>query len=132
MRAGLAILIAAAACRVGAEPAVEVFTDSKAFAVTGAEAFGATLYDLAGLRRWAAALRRTLPTDPAGADAGARAALATAAGPAAQVLAGLAKAADYRLAKVPAIVLGHGEAVVYGITDVREAVDLYRRWKEGA
>ena len=35
----------------------------------------------------------------------------------------------YELDRHPAVVFNHGEAVVYGVTDLKAAVDYYQRWK---
>jgi integrating conjugative element protein (TIGR03757 family) len=39
---------------------------------------------------------------------------------------GLAKSLAYELDRFPAIVFNHGQAVVYGVTDLKEALDLYQ------
>ena len=48
-----------------------------------------------------------------------------------RVALGLSKAVQYGIDRYPAIVLD-GEAVIYGVTDVEEAVRLYRRWQEAS
>ena len=47
-----------------------------------------------------------------------------------QAAIGLAKAVQYGVDRYPAIVFD-GVAVVYGVTDIREALHRYRRWREG-
>ena len=43
---------------------------------------------------------------------------------------GLAKAAQYGVDRYPAIVFD-GEVAIYGVTDIGEALDRYRLWREG-
>jgi integrating conjugative element protein (TIGR03757 family) len=43
---------------------------------------------------------------------------------------GLAKAMQYGVDRYPAIVFD-GEVVIYGITDIREALHRYKQWREG-
>ncbi len=47
-----------------------------------------------------------------------------------QATLGLLKAREYNLDRYPAIVFNQGEAVLYGLTDLRRAVEVYRRWRE--
>jgi integrating conjugative element protein (TIGR03757 family) len=130
MRRGRALWFLAAwgAARVQGEPAIEVFTDATRFKVTSAGA--ATVYDLSAPRRLAADLGRGLPRDPAAAEAIARARIADAAGSLRAAYEGPTRALRYGLAKLPAVVFGEGRAVVYGVTDVAEAIRWYRRWQE--
>ena len=44
---------------------------------------------------------------------------------------GLTKAMQYGIDRYPAIVFD-GEAVVYGMTDLTEAIHRYRQWREAA
>ena len=44
---------------------------------------------------------------------------------------GLIKAMQYGIARYPAIVFD-GEAVLYGVTDLTEAIHRYRQWREAA
>jgi integrating conjugative element protein (TIGR03757 family) len=44
---------------------------------------------------------------------------------------GLLKARQYSLQKLPAVVFD-GQAVIYGITDLSQALSHYRRWQVGA
>ena len=41
---------------------------------------------------------------------------------------GLIKSLHYQLDRYPAIVFNQGQAVIYGVTDLREAVQTYQRW----
>ena len=43
---------------------------------------------------------------------------------------GLAKAMQYGIDRYPAIVLD-GEVAIYGVTDIREALQRYQQWQEG-
>jgi len=43
---------------------------------------------------------------------------------------GLAKAMQYGVDRYPAIVF-NGEVAIYGVTDIGEALDRYRLWREG-
>lgn len=43
---------------------------------------------------------------------------------------GLAKAVQYGIDRYPAIVFD-GEVVIYGMTDIREALRQYQQWREG-
>lgn len=43
---------------------------------------------------------------------------------------GLAKAVQYGVGRYPAIVFD-GEVVIYGVTNIREALQRYRQWREG-
>ena len=43
---------------------------------------------------------------------------------------GLAKAMQYGVDRYPAIVFD-GEVVIYGVTDIREALHRYKQWREG-
>lgn len=40
---------------------------------------------------------------------------------------GLAKSLAYELDRFPAIVFNHGQAVIYGVTDLKDALALYQR-----
>jgi integrating conjugative element protein (TIGR03757 family) len=42
---------------------------------------------------------------------------------------GLAQALHYGIDRTPAIVFD-GQAVIYGVTDVDEAIERYTRWRE--
>ena len=42
---------------------------------------------------------------------------------------GLAKAMQYGIDRYPAIVLD-GEVAIYGVTDIREALQRYQQWQE--
>lgn len=91
-------------------------------------------YEIDGVERLERFLSDGLPNNP---EAAKRVALARIAeldearmSAVEQGTLGLAKAAQYGLDRYPAIVF-NGEAVVYGITNVKAAVDLYQAWREG-
>lgn len=39
-------------------------------------------------------------------------------------------AKKYQLTQLPAIIFGHGQAVVYGVTDINQALTYYRLWRQ--
>lgn len=129
----LSVVAVGFATALGAEApgpsAIEIFTDSTAFRPVGAGRF--PVYDLSAPRRWEAGLGRGLPASPAAAAALAKSRIAASQDALRAAFAGQAKAADYGITKVPAVVFDRGAAVVYGSTDVGAALALYRRWREG-
>ncbi len=42
---------------------------------------------------------------------------------------GLIKALSYRIDRYPAVVFDNGQAVIYGVTDLEQALHHYRRWR---
>ena len=116
---------------------VEVFTDPAMFPVvtgnittTGAGS-QIIIHDLSARKRLLDEISQGLPSDPAQAKTLAMARLN--AGDfrqrlvAAEVDAALAT--QYGIVKLPAIVFDRGAAVAYGLTDVGQAFELYRRWQ---
>jgi len=116
---------------------VEVFTDPAMFPVvtgnittTGAGS-QIIIHDLSARKRLLDEISQGLPSDPAHAKDMAMARL-NAGGfrqrlVAAEVDAALT--AQYGIVKLPAIVFDRGAAVAYGLTDVGQAIELYRRWQ---
>ena len=116
---------------------VEVFTDTAMFPVTTGNikttGIGSqiTIHDLSARKRLLDEISQGLPSDPAQAKDIALARLN--AGDfrqrlvAAEVDAALAT--QYGIVKLPAIVFDRGAAVAYGLTDVGQAIELYRRWQ---
>jgi integrating conjugative element protein (TIGR03757 family) len=122
---------------------IEVFTTS-AFPVTGKDTITQGVPDggielhvfaLDGLRRIDARLSDGLPAEPEYArrtalnriqqlDGAARTRMQNAA-------MGLARALEYRIDRYPAIVFD-GRSVVYGVTDLHQALQLYQAWRTGA
>jgi integrating conjugative element protein (TIGR03757 family) len=90
-----------------------------------------TVYDLSAASRVLDSLGRGLPGDHKAAAAIASSRLAASAGALRTAYAGHAKAAEYGIEKIPAVVFDGGSSVVYGITDLQEALRIYRRWEAG-
>lgn len=130
----LTLLIVAVgfATALGAEApspsAIELFTDSTAFRPVGAGRF--PVYDLSAPRRMEAELGRSLPASPQAAAAVAKSRIAASQNALRAAFAGHAKAAEYGITKVPAVVFDRGAAVVYGTADVGAALRLYGAWRE--
>jgi len=106
---------------------VEAFVNS-AVRLTHAE--GATVYRVDGLQLLEAELSQGLPKDEAQASEMARERMQRM-GPslqerATQAAHAITLAATYGINRVPAIVLD-GSSIVYGVTDVSRAVDIYRQ-----
>ncbi|PUB84860.1 MAG: TIGR03757 family integrating conjugative element protein [gamma proteobacterium symbiont of Ctena orbiculata] len=92
------------------------------------------VYELDGIRSFEAQLSSDLPVDPNHArqialqriqvlDEQAKAGVQNAA-------VGLAKAMQYGIDRYPAIVFD-SKVVVYGVTDIGEALHRYQQWQEG-
>ncbi len=112
--------------------AIEVFTDSMNPVASSANAI--TVYHVDRIDRLQQALSKDLPTDPEAAKQTALQRfqrmdrqLSTELENAAN---GLLKAMQYGIDRYPAIVFD-GKAVVYGITDIRAATQMYRQWRAG-
>lgn len=115
-----------------AAPAVEVFADSKFHVISISE--NTTVYVMDRIDQLQQTLSKDLPSDPENAkklvlarfqrmDAQLSAELENAA-------KGLVQAIQYNVNRYPAIVFD-GNAVVYGVTDVNAATQLYQRWRKG-
>jgi integrating conjugative element protein (TIGR03757 family) len=113
-------------------PTIEVFTDSRLRVVSGGE--DATIYEIDRINQLQQDLSRDLPNDAVNAkqvamqrfqrmDAQLSSELEKAA-------KGLVQATQYGIDRYPAIVFD-GEVVVYGVTDVSAATQLYQRWQTG-
>lgn len=115
-----------------AAPAIEVFTDSKfqVFSVSD----NTTVYVMDRINQLQQALSEDLPSDSENAkrlvlsrfqrmDAQLSSELENAA-------RGLVQAMRYGIDRYPAIVFD-GDAVVYGVTDVTAAIQIYQRWQTG-
>ena len=116
---------------------LEVFTTIERSA-TGEEDEGlrtanVTTYAVDGLERFESGLSEGLPQDPAAAKAEALRRVQqlddTRMAPAKNTAIGLAKAVQYGVDRYPAIVFD-GRAVVYGVTDLVEALDRYEAWQQ--
>ena len=115
---------------------IEVFTTSDHL-VTDADqerlrAAVVTIYAVDGLGRFQSKLSEGLPDDPEAAKVAAlhrvqqldNAHMA----PAKNAAIGLAKAVQYGIDRYPAVVFD-GRVVVYGVTDLVEALDRYKAWR---
>ncbi|MBK9130397.1 MAG: TIGR03757 family integrating conjugative element protein [Gammaproteobacteria bacterium] len=113
-----------------AAPAIEVFTDSTFQVVSVSD--NTTVYVMDRINQLQQALSEDLPSDPENAkqlvlarfqrmDAQLSSELENAA-------KGLAQAMQYGINRYPAIVFD-GDAVVYGVTDVTAATQIYQRWQ---
>ena len=112
--------------------AIEVFTDSMNPVANGAD--GITVYYIDRIDRLQQELSKDLPADPVTAkqtalhrfqrmDNNLSHELENAAN-------GLVQAMQYGIDRYPAIVFD-GNAVIYGITDIRAATQRYRQWQAG-
>ena len=113
-----------------AAPAIEVFTDSTFQVVSASD--NTTVYVMDRINQLQQALSDDLPSDPENSkqlvlarfqrmDAQLSSELENAA-------KGLVQAMQYGINRYPAIVFD-GDAVVYGVTDVTAATQLYQRWQ---
>ncbi len=91
------------------------------------------VYEIDGIARLEAIVSEQLPTE---ANAARRVALKRLSQAAAlrieevqQAAIGLVRAAEYGIDRFPAMVFD-GQAVVYGVTDIGEALHRYRHWHE--
>lgn len=117
---------------------VEVITD-RSHPFTGVEPNAARLkvqgFDLELPAQLETQLGEGLPSDPTVAARVARQRLESLgrqplATRFANAYAGLLKALDYGIDRYPAVVFDGGESVVYGVTDLDEALGYYRRWRQ--
>jgi integrating conjugative element protein (TIGR03757 family) len=109
--------------------AVEVFTDSAAYRLANAQ--GAAVYDLSAPQHLLDGISQGLPKNPETAKSIATGRFNAGKPSLAAAFGGHALAMRYGIAKIPAIVFNHGEAVAYGLTDVAQAARLYRQWRQG-
>lgn len=108
---------------------IEVFTTSD-IQIDGA-AHGATIFEIDGLAVLDQELSQGLPADPEEAKRLALQRIGelgdTLRSRAEQAAEGLSRAHNYGIKKVPAVVFDGGRSVVYGLTDLGEAVEIYRQ-----
>ncbi len=133
---GLALLVTANGVVLADEhPTVEVFTATGLPVDTGFKAGRVEVYEIDGIERFEAELSRGLPADVDAAEQMAQESIGQLnEGQLRRVrraARGLAKAMQYGIDRYPAIVLD-GQAVMYGVTDLTEALDRYRRWQEAS
>ena len=102
-------------------------------AATRQQAATVTVYVVDGLAQFEAALSRDLPTDTQTAKTEALRRIGALNEvemvPAKEAALGLAKAMQYGVDRFPAIVID-GVAVIYGVTDLAEAIQRYGAWRE--
>lgn len=123
--------------QAGERLSLEVFTAAE-FPVSGQDdrrmqGATVTVYAIDGLEHFESTLSQNLPAE---ADAAKVEALrrigeldGTRMAPAKDAAMGLAKAVQYGVDRYPAIVV-NGNAVLYGVTDLVEAVARYEAWRE--
>jgi integrating conjugative element protein (TIGR03757 family) len=92
-----------------------------------------TVYAVDGLEQLESALSQDLPADEETAKAEALRRVGELSdvriAPAKDAAIGLAKALQYGVDRYPAVVF-NGTAVVYGVTDVGDAVERFEAWRE--
>ncbi len=128
-----AVLLSALACvtppPAAAQERIEVFRLSDQSIVASP---GTTVYVVDAMRQYMARLSSGLSRNPADAQQAARTRLQALTAQNKEALhaasSALVRAAEYRIAKAPAIVFD-GRAVLYGITDIEQARAIYRGWK---
>ena len=130
-------LVFSGALQAGEPLSLEVFT-AATFPITGKDDrrlrnSTVTIYAVDGLERFEASLSQDLPVqeDAAKAEAMRRIGELDEArmAPAKEAAIGLAKTIQYGVDRYPAIVLD-GHAVIYGVTDLVDALARYGSWRE--
>jgi len=111
-------------------PTIEVFADSSLQIVSGNG--HATVYLIDRIHKLQEALSIDLPADPESAKALALQRFQRMDSQLSRELEnaakGLVQATQYGIDRYPAIVFD-GQAVVYGLTDIRAATQIYQRWQ---
>ncbi len=131
----LFVLLVGSQGLMAAEPGrIEIFTTARSPVATAAGR-AVQIYTLDALSAIEAGLSARLPRDSEIAAQLASAEIQGAWRKNAETLThayqGLLKARQYSLQKLPAVVFD-GQAVIYGITDLSQALSHYRRWQVGA
>ncbi len=126
---------------------IEVFTNGR-YPISGTSSASASasasasvsvpvpvqIYDLDAPDRLEDALSADLPPDPEQAKTIALKRLndlgAELADMVNQAYEGVTKAMSYELTKIPAIVFDDGASVIYGISDINEAIKHYQLWQQ--
>lgn len=130
-------LLFSAALQAGEPLTLEVFTAAE-FPVGGQDdrrlqEATVTVYAVDGLEQFESTLSQNLPADAGAAKAEALRRIGelddARMAPAKDAAIGLAKALQYGVDRYPAVVV-NGTAVVYGVTDLVEAVARYQAWRE--
>ena len=119
----------------GDQPMVEVFTTSGIPIISYHQGDRVQVYKIDDIKRFEAQLSRGLPSD---ADAARHQAIqrVTYADEEQKMhvqraAIGLSKAMQYGIDRYTAVVFD-GETVVYGVTDLAEALHRYRQWQEAS
>ncbi|MGE4044239.1 MAG: TIGR03757 family integrating conjugative element protein [Acetobacteraceae bacterium] len=122
--------------QAGERLSLEVFTAAE-FPVSGQDdrrmqGATVTVYAIDGLEQFESTLSQSLPADADAAKAEALRRIGelddARMAPAKDAAIGLAKAVQYGVDRYPAIVV-NGTAVLYGVTDLGEAVARYEAWR---
>lgn len=130
-------LLISAALRAGEPLTLEVFTAVE-FPVSGQDdrrlqRANISVHAIDGLEQFESTLSQNLPADADAAKAEALQRIGelddARMAPAKDAAIGLAKAVQYGVDRYPAIVV-NGTAVLYGVTDLVEAVARYEAWRE--
>lgn len=117
---------------------VLAFTDSRRFPISQADSpeVKLTVYDLAAPKLAVANLNAQLklPANPTLATAQAKDYLQSHQAELSKRILptyeGLSKAINLGVSHYPALVF-NGQAVIYGVTDIQEGLELYRNWQQG-
>jgi len=108
---------------------IEVFTTSDR-QIAGANA-GTTIFELDGLEVLDRELSQSLPADPEEAKRIALRRISELGDElrsrAERAAEGLSRAQQYGIKKIPAAVFDGGQSVVYGLSDLNQAIDIYRQ-----
>ncbi len=130
-RAMLLLLAWTEALLAAEAPRIEIFTTAR-YPISGATP-AVQIYILDEPARIEAELSASLPQDKNAAAEFAQAQVQGAWREPAQHLTlayqGLLKAKQYGVLRLPAIVFD-GTAIVYGVTDLEEALSIYRSWRQ--
>ena len=130
-------LLISVALQAGEPRSLEVFTTAE-FPISGKDGrllqgMSVTVYIVDGLEQFESALSQNLPAD---ADAAKPEALLRIGSldeariaPAKNAAIGLARAVQFGVDRYPAIVFNN-TAVIYGVTDLGEAIQRYDAWRE--
>jgi integrating conjugative element protein (TIGR03757 family) len=129
------LLISSGTVCSGEASSIEIFTATN-IPVTGGEyertRAALTIYAVDGLDRFESTLSDGLPIDPENAKVQALDRIQEIdnahMAPAKNAAVGLARAIQYGVDRYPAVVFDE-RAVVYGVTDLVEALDLYEAWQ---
>jgi len=128
-------LLQAASPAASMPSSMEVFTNARhPISGTASTSVPTKIYDLDAPGRLEDELSTDLPPDPKQAKALALKRLnalgAELAGMVDQAYEGVIKAMNYELTKIPAVVFDGGTGVVYGISDINEAIKRYQTWQQ--